>query len=198
VEVEETMVHVLDFIYFHGKDTSRYVRRIWSSWSVIPDISSNRITEYVIRTLCVNLVNYICHKKQGDEDTARDEAINNLRKLQKTTSAPNSYVKHALNLLQGKNQWEQIRSQVVARKRLIQIVLGYLYWDGAEQALRGNSALTAGAVGQPGGNLRAKQVVTGWIDNPLRLVEAYTNALKPDEVTSVWLLYCLAFNARQP
>ena len=39
-DVDETMVHAFDFLYFYGKDVSRYIAGIWSSWGTIPNIGT--------------------------------------------------------------------------------------------------------------------------------------------------------------
>ena len=49
-EIDEIMVHVLDFCYFYETDPNLYVKAIWSSWLTLPVILS-RIPEYIMRTI---------------------------------------------------------------------------------------------------------------------------------------------------
>lgn len=49
-DVSELLAHLFDYIYFYEQNRRSYLRSIWSSWDVIPNIHS-RISNYVTRSL---------------------------------------------------------------------------------------------------------------------------------------------------
>lgn len=190
-EVEEIIVHVFDFLYFHGQDTERYVRGIWTTWGVIPNIS-NRVNEYVTRTLCAILVKHL--RRENAEDIARAEVLKVLEQLRSQNPGP--YIELAYAFLSNDAHWPALRSAVTARKGLVKLVRGFLYWDKAVQDVRGDPTVSSDASERGGYRLRVHHLTKELVENPLRVVEEYTDSLKPSEVTSVWLLYALAFNVR--
>jgi hypothetical protein len=192
-EIEEIIVHVFDFLYFYGQDTERYVRSIWLTWGVIPNIS-NRINEYVLRTLCAALVKHL--RREGAEEIARAEVLKIFEDLRGQDSGP--YVDLAHALLSDDSQWPALRSAMTARKGLVKIVRGFLYWDKAAQDLRGDQTVSSDASERGGYRLRVRHLTQDKVDNPLRVIEEYTDSLTPSDLTSLWLLYELAFNVREP
>lgn len=191
-EVEEIMVHVFDFLYFYGQDTERYVRSVWLTWGVIPNIA-NRVNEYVVRTLCAALVKHL--RRDGAEEIARSEVLAILAELRAHGGGP--YVEMAHVLLSDDTQWPVLRSTLVARKGLVKIVRGFLYWDKAAQDLRGDSTVASDASDRGGYRFKVKHLSRDYAENPLRVVQEYTDATTPSDVTSAWLLYLLAFNIRK-
>lgn len=49
--LQEVVVHVLDFLYTFGADARRYLAAIWQSWSTVPSVTE-RIHDYLLRSLC--------------------------------------------------------------------------------------------------------------------------------------------------
>lgn len=50
-EVDEVIVHILDYHYFYRTDPDVYIKAIWLSWMALPFLPS-RIREYLLRTIC--------------------------------------------------------------------------------------------------------------------------------------------------
>ena len=50
-ECNELLTHIFDFLYFYRGDAEAYVRCVWASWAVIPNIQ-HRLTDYITRCLC--------------------------------------------------------------------------------------------------------------------------------------------------
>lgn len=50
-QVQEVVVHVLDYLYTFAADDVEYISAIWQSWSTVPSVTE-RIHEYLLRTLC--------------------------------------------------------------------------------------------------------------------------------------------------
>lgn len=188
-EVEELMVHVFDFLYFYGGDPEKYVRGIWLSWSVIPNIG-HRIPEYVLRSLCAVVS---LHLRRGTEveTTARDQVRAALVGLQRDGHA-SQYVNEALGYLE--DHWEDLRMRLFARRLLIRIVRKYLYSPTIAATLREESEIGGGAAGRDGYSLRVGEFDETPVANPLRFVETYTQAANPSVLHSMWMLTTLAFN----
>jgi len=49
-DLEEYVVHILDFQYFYDAHARYYVSSIWNTWSLVPDVY-RRVDHYVLRTL---------------------------------------------------------------------------------------------------------------------------------------------------
>jgi len=49
-DIDELMVHVLDYHYFYSADPDVYVEAIWASWLTLPVVIA-RIPEYIMRTI---------------------------------------------------------------------------------------------------------------------------------------------------
>jgi len=187
-EVEEIMVHALDFLYCYGQDTDQYVRVVWNALSVIPELPDNKIEDLVIRTLCAVLTKEISNNENGKQ-VVRKKVIDGLLKL-----SSNDCIERALELLNSDEHWnQQIKYKIDARENLVKLVVGYLYWKDAEVKIRGGDEKQSQY-----SSLGSELILPTPLDNPLRLVEACANSSDPDEVASVLLLYRLAFLADAP
>jgi len=125
-EVEEILVHVFDLLYFYGPgDTalSRYIKTIWTSWSVIPNIRE-RVPEYVLRTLCAALTHELRHGV-GMEERARARVSGVLRELLDEGSHNNEYVSRALAFLES--DWNRLLLELPARRGLVQFASAFMY-----------------------------------------------------------------------
>lgn len=49
-DINEYIVHTLDFLYFYEADSELYIKVIWLTWSTIPEIQK-RLSHYLLRTL---------------------------------------------------------------------------------------------------------------------------------------------------
>ena len=50
--INEVFVHVLDFYYFYGARTSKYIPLIWHSWSTVSHVNAD-MRQYILRSLLV-------------------------------------------------------------------------------------------------------------------------------------------------
>ncbi len=62
-QIDEVMVHVLDYHYFYDADPQTYIRAIWMSWLVLPFVIT-RIPEYLMRTICAVASNHSGTRKE--------------------------------------------------------------------------------------------------------------------------------------
>jgi hypothetical protein len=205
-EVEEIMVSTFDFLYFYGKKSEQYIQGIWSSWSVIPNIS-NRVHEYVIRTICAIMSTHLRRyddasgAEYDSKEYARDQVIIHLSSLKakrvKEKKPTSPYIDEALNYLT--EHWDdEIKDRVMARKDIVKIVKAFLYSETIESKLKSESKLvsTDSAHGKhtEGYSLKQCFIDSTKIDNPLRFLELYTKGTSALRADSAWMFYTLAFN----
>lgn len=188
-EVDETMVHVFDFLYFYGLDVDRYVSGIWMSWGTIPNVST-RVRGYVVRTVCAVMAKHLRRGTKSPE-LARDEVIDVLKKLD-ATGHGGRYVKQALDYLD--KEWDrEIRDKVLARRLLIKIVKCFLFSETAATSVRSEPEISGGATEKEGYTLKVGTFELRTIRNPLRFLELYTGHAHSSASDSAWMFYILAF-----
>lgn len=188
-DVDETLVHTFDFLYFYGIDVERYVRGIWMSWGTIPNVS-NRIRDYVLRTICAVMAKHI-RKGPHSEELAKKAVLQSLRGMD-AAGGGDRYVKLAIKYIE--EDWERkIKPAVRARRQLIKIVLNFLFSTKVATAVRGEPEISGDASEKEGYTLRRGYLELKQIRNPLRFLELYTEAKQPSAAESLWMYYVLAF-----
>jgi hypothetical protein len=189
-EVQEILVHVFDFLYFYGGEINKYIEGIWVTWGTIPNIT-NRIREYVVRTICTALVNHLERPKA--EEIARDQVVGCLQGLANDgTSA--TYVKRALEYIS--HHWEdEILPRVQARKDLVKMARAFLFSETIATSVRKETTGLGG--GEPsvkeGYKLKPGYLELREISNPFHFLETFTKSKRPAVVESAWMLYVLAY-----
>ena len=193
-EVSEIMTHVFDFLYFYGKDSSRYIRDIWSSWSVIPNIGY-RVPEYVTRTICAIMAKHL--RRPSPEDFAKEEVLTLLQELETDSTTRQDILPYVAEARQYINDtWPTLKRAIFARRGLVKIVSTFLYSDRAATMLLGEAHGSSGASERQGYSFLLLEFASRPIDNPLLFLEAYTGSAPPSAPHSTWMLYMLAFNTR--
>jgi hypothetical protein len=191
-EVEEILVHVFDFMYFYRSEDESYLRDIWLTWSVIPNIT-NRVPEYVVRSVCA-LLSKNTHRECSDainvsidKVQARLAAI-----LQEDAQMP--YISQALDYIH--NSKNQLYKLVEARYELVAFVKTFLYSEKAATELW----METRAINAEAGRLRYPKKVgvidDTLIENPLSFLSSYCKEKKIVESHAAWIYYNLAFNLR--
>lgn len=187
-EVEEIIVHVFDYSFFFDS-IEDYVSSIWLSWGVIPNIS-NRIPEYILRTLCVALTNHF--RRENSLDCARDDVRRILSTLHDTGKG-GLYVEEALHLLD--DCWEdKLKVHLDHRRRLVKFSRGFLCWGGAASSLRKEKWVTGGKGDRHGYPHKRREISENLLSNPLRFAKEFTDGVTPNASESLWLLLTAAFN----
>lgn len=187
-EAEEIMVHVFDFLYFFGQNEKKYVQSIWLSWSVIPNLSE-RIPEYVMRTLCALLVTHL--RRDNPEKNAFESAKRLLTELADENDT-NPHLRAAVKYLND-SQEQSIIFKLLARKTLVKIVVAFCYSERVASQLRGEAYIEGGHESTGGYPDKAGLFGETTIQNPLHFVASYTKGAALSERTSFWMLYSIAF-----
>jgi hypothetical protein len=185
-ELREVLTHVFDFLYFYGKDAQSYIRAVWVSWDVIPNIQ-NRIQDYITRSLCALQANNLKRGAEGFQITV-DQLIRFLNATKE--EFPGSiYIPQAVTDLSSRVEYYKRRLQ--HRTQLIRFVRYFLYSPKIERLLLREPALIAGDGGTydlPQVEFSAKRPV-----NPLRFLTEFSGEKKGDYLRSAWMLTQLAF-----
>ncbi|MES2938926.1 MAG: hypothetical protein V4864_14670 [Pseudomonadota bacterium] len=183
-DVTEVMVHVFDFMYFYNSEPEAYVRGIWTSWSAIPQIS-DRISEYVIRTICAICSKHLTHPK------AEESALNQVRQILDGMSASAAYAPNAVAYIDSHKS--EIEQAIVGRLPFIQFVRSFLYSPTLAGTLQADS-LSSGPPSRSGGyEMRRGELSEQRIANPLSFVAAFTRDETPVPAESLVLWQVLAF-----
>lgn len=187
-DIDETMVHVFDFLYFYGKDVDKYVPGIWASWGVIPNVST-RVREYVVRTICAVLSRHL--KRNKGEDFAKEEVKKSLMKL-KESKLGGRYIQEALDLIDSR--WDtELFYLVRARRQLVKIVTSFIFSKQIATDIRSELKISGGAGRKKGYTLKQGVLELKPIDNPIMFIESFANSAQPSATISAWIFYVLAF-----
>jgi hypothetical protein len=192
-EIEETFVHVFDFLYFYGKDVSKYINGIWASWGTIPNITT-RVPDYVIRTISAVLANHL--RRPKGEEAARELVVHALTELQQS-GAGGSYVDVALTYIS--EHWaDEIKPRVNARRSLVKIAQTFFFSESIATLVRREPEISGGATEKEGYTLRQGHLDLRTIRNPLRFLELYSISVQPSPAESLWIYYVLSFCVTDP
>jgi len=191
-EIEEIMVHAFDYLYFYRRDAEKYVRSVWVSWSVIPNIS-HKVPEYAIRTLCAVLSIYL-HKGSEANNIVKSEVLRGLKSI-KADDVVNGYVAEAIHYIE--NKWEEVSKALDARKPFVRIVRGFVYSETAASVLMRETIAGGSRTGKGGYRIAQGEMTQDIIDNPLLFLETFTENENAKESHSVWMLNVLAHCLRE-
>jgi|GEM_PF-3960026 len=200
-DINEVVVHALDFHYFYSSNSELYLRYLWLSWSTVPSILPN-LEHYILRTLAS--VSSKFHTPLGDRFNSTfsefKEAIADLRKRVPT----NILLKDVDAFLGDETKIKSLKKKFLYAGYLASIVAKYLRSSSMHAVLSGadpNAATTdAGIVyalspGEFSSN-RVESLVLFLVDR-LRRRLAEPEVENSDELfRSAWVL-CAASSSGQ-
>lgn len=99
-DINEIVVHVLDYIYFYDRSDDVYIGLLWESWSPVP-VVLEKIESYILRTLIA-----VGSKETGLPTQRYYSSIKTVKRslnqlLEKNPS--NVVIKHAIEILENNN-----------------------------------------------------------------------------------------------
>ena len=191
-EVEEIIVHVFDLLYFYRSEDEQYLREIWMTWSVIPNIS-NRVPEYVVRSVCAVLAKNF-HRNEVGIEFSIDRVKTRLNALQQQDPQM-PYIGEAINYIDTCH--EQLIDLVTARRQLVRFVKTFLYSETIASKLWVETRSQGGEAARLGYGKHYRVFDEAKIDNPLLFLDAFSTQKKICEAESAWIFYNLAFNLRR-
>ena len=183
----EILTHVFDFLYFYRKDPAKFVRSLWASWAVIPNIQS-RVPDYVVRSLCALMANHL--RRENGLDVACEQLRNQL--VQVRSEFPSAaYIGDALATLQ--DDLEHLKYKVAQRLPIVRFVRNVLYSANPDRDLIQDPL--AGMAESGGYNIAALEFDERVVSSPLAFVEFFSNEAQGDGAKSAWILHKLAFSS---
>lgn len=183
LQVNETLTHIFDYQFFYHQDESRYIKSIWASWDVIPNIKE-RIQSYLIRSACALLSERISHA-----DSVESTLKNLEQKLQELKSELGhaNYLDDALAIL--KTDHEVLRDKVRNREALVRLAKVFL----ANRPIAARLGKELEGVGGAYANFAPLVFDVQQILNPMRFLGHYCKDRKGDKAKSLWLITKVAF-----
>jgi len=195
--MQEILVHVFDFLYFHKGQADFYITSIWHSWCSIPGIA-DRVPEYLLRTLSAVSADILDSLPEQIFESALRSSKELLETVDSQIDPQNDYVKLALdriNLMEADSALkEQVQKEFEARKYLVRLVKAYLHSESLENDLFDDHSVRSGSARKNKAKLRYD---TNHIGNPLVFLRKQLKA-NPSEAESLWVLHCLAFDLFRP
>jgi hypothetical protein len=204
-EVEETMVHAFDYLYFYRGAAESYVSTVWNSLDSIPALA-RRVPHFVMRTLAATAIPYL--DRVGSPETAvRRRMCKLLEQIGATNGRLGSYRHLALEFLT--NRWsDHYERELTARIWTANFVRSFLYLPELERQLGEIHVTSASGSGTRGRHRGISSTGvsyphkamcfgnTDYIADPMGFVSAFATD-KCDAARSAWLLTTLAFGAVQ-
>lgn len=183
LEVNETLTHILDYQFFYQQDESRYVKSIWSSWDVIPNIK-DRLSSYLIRSACALLSERINHEDPIGETLSRLESL--LKELQAEMGDAN-YLADAIGVLT--RDADSIRERIERRELLVRLAKTFF----ANRPIAARLDREHQETGPPYKSLNPLVFDYKQIWNPLRFVSHFSIDRRGDRAKSLWILAKISF-----
>lgn len=190
-DIEEHLVHIFDFWYFFNRDVQNYIRSIWRSWAIIPDISS-RVREYTVRTLLALASNNV--RTDDWMEKSRDEMLSVFRE---TSMREALHLTDAvIGILEDPDEFAEIEDEIFARLGVIRIFHMFLKSKSLARELR-EEQLIAGTSGSRRGreySFTEEALVQTKFENPIRFLNQYAADEHANAAKSAWLLHMLSGN----
>ena len=188
-EVNEILTHCFDFLYFYRQDPDKYIRTIWASWDMIPNVRP-RTRDYIIRSLCA--LHSTNLRRGNGPDTTVDLFVTCLGQTQREFS-DSRFVCDALAEIQ--QQRETYLKLLKSRAILVKFVKQFLYSPSIQKFFEHDPSLTHG--GRDGYTVHWHEFPHEQVCNPLRFAEAFSNRRRSQQVSAAWMMHQLAFGERE-
>lgn len=185
----EVITHVLDFQFFFQREKEPYIRSIWSSWDVIPNIR-DRLSDYIVRSGCALLSDHLDH---GNEPwkLALDELGELLEDLAKGGNSGN-YLRDAADLLADRRV--QFEKSLQARAQLVRLVVAFLTDTGLAARLQHDIGIKGGK-SEAYDDQRPLDFQAPAILNALQFARHFCKDKIVNSKKSMWILQRMAFVA---
>lgn len=184
LEVNEILTHVFDFLYFYQSNSSNYIRSIWASWAVIPNIQ-NRIPSYIVRSLCALYANHLRRRNAIDVTI---EELSNCLQAAKADFPSALYITEALVLLSERRS--EFAKELTLRGPFTRFVRYILFSHKIAARLIADPDVAGGD--KDGYAFTVGEFMAERIKNPLRFLEAFSKDKALSPIRSLWILQQLA------
>jgi hypothetical protein len=192
-EVQEFIVHTLDFLYFYSLDAPKYIESIWRSWLALPGVEK-KIDDYIIRTVValsvdnLHLTDNIEASRQQLERTFTDKIFDENVPIHKAILRKISLDKE----ISPEKFWqENLYPRAYAGNFSARFCRIFLYSEDAAKRVAIPDKFEASGSKAKGYKLEDKSIL-----NPLTFLSDYADSSETDHATSAWVFYNLAFNLK--
>lgn len=185
-EIGEILTHIFDFLYFYSGDEKNYIKSLWVSWGVIPNIRE-RVPEYVKRSICALHSKNLRRQKERYQITI-DQCKESLKAA--ISDHPDSpYIKGALDdLEQREGHYVNLLKN---RELLVKFCRFFLYSPIINSFIEREPYISGGDK-RPYG-FDPLEFLDIPVQNPLRFIEEFSQDKGSQKQRSVWMLQQLAF-----
>jgi hypothetical protein len=192
-EAKEVMVHTFDFLYFFKDEPDRYVETIWSTWCAIPGISE-RIPEYIVRTLCAISPRLLDLKPAARREAVRSAFVSALENLKNDETITTDYAQKALSHVAsywdaGSNGLPSISRRYEVWLYLVRLVSAFLFSPKIAADLFSDQHVVSES------RKRRGMFDDAPIGNPISFIRNHLSK-SPSEAESLWLLHNIALCLR--
>jgi hypothetical protein len=124
-EINEYLVHTLDFLYFYDGNVHLYIKLVWLTWATLPEIQE-RLSHYLLRTLLATSVNV-----RGDTDIRFDATVKETISIFQIILDEKIYddehvIKNALQVLRDPNEISALRLEFNGCVRFVDLANNFL------------------------------------------------------------------------
>lgn len=185
-EMKEIMTHAFDFLYFYNSNIESYIEEIWMTWIKLPCISTS-IQEYVIRSLCVIVLNEL------DQPDTEQKAIKTLKRIleRKNKKLKNEHIDMAIRYLCN----ESLGRVILDRKFLVKFVKGFLFSEEIRSYIAIEKwELSSSAKEEKKKEFSSLKIPDSPFNNPLNVADFFACNKTLSDVKSFLMYYNLAFN----
>ncbi len=190
IDIDETITHIFDFLYFYDGDINKYLRSIWASWITIPYIE-DRIEDYIVRTGTAILSDNL-HEKDWAK-FVEVQLLKWFRILRKDSN--HSYYKIALDHFRNKQFKKRIINKITARIPLIVFTRTFLYSTKISGKVNKELKVYSDHSNKEGYRLIVREfdMRDGPITNPFSFLNEFSKDQYSSEKNSLWILSHLSF-----
>jgi hypothetical protein len=182
--LNELLTHVFDFLYFYRGDAKLYIKAVWESWAVIPNIA-DRVADYLVRCLCALHSSNL--KKQDSLRITYNQLLGQLDAVNRETAGKLTYLPEAHALLAS--QQDHFEAELGRRALFVKLARSLLFNSDVAQRLSEPSAYGSVSFEQ----VKAGEFPSERVSNPLRFIEDACKDRSGDFVRSALILTQLAF-----
>jgi len=186
-EIEELLVHLFDFSYFYNQDSEYYIKNVWLSWSMIPNVA-DRIEEYTIRTLSTVISKNLAREARAFEITC-DEVLSNLKSI--SSICKNGVINKAIDFINRNRENESFTTSVLLNKGIAQIFMGLFYSEKIASTISQDIWLDNTS---DYSHIKRLELMNVPFENPLFFLKKFAKDKKASIADSYWLFYNLCFN----
>lgn len=183
-ELDEILTHLIDFTFFYQGKEEAYIRSIWVSWGVIPNIE-RRVTEYVIRSLCVL---YLADYRRKNGAASALERLSHILKNSHVSFPAALYIPEALRQLDKEQEF--FLTEIRKRLPYVKFAATFLQSPDVVAAFDREAPAAGGEKRKHSAELHFD---TNRVADPIAFLKTFSDETAANAAKSLWMIQQLAF-----